>query len=183
MKKDGTVEEERSWYLESLKASQGTAEEAKFWQLFRAVGTGEVGAFRGPVDDLDHLQNWDDHGVDMASRLADLLTRAGTMKWRGQRQAYSCDFGLGGDFYPVGTARQIWTYQGAVTIASLTLARAAAQARRQPAGQRAASGGGSAVAVRPAIQAVTPADVTAMQRNMRSDFEAADANWQDWKAR
>ncbi len=150
--------------------------------MLRAVGTSpEVGAFRGQESDSPHLQNWDDRGVDMASRLADLMTRAGSMKWRGSRQSYSCDFGLGGDYYPVGSARQIWSNQGTATVATFAQARAA-QARRQPA-PRGPVGGGAAVAARPAVQAVTQAEVITMQRNLRSDFEAADAQWQSWTAR
>ena len=62
----------------------------------------------------------------MATRLADLLTRAGKMKWTGKDQRYQCDLGFGKDFYAVGTAAQIWNSQATVDAAMLTKARAAA---------------------------------------------------------
>ena len=132
LKKDGSVQREQLWWLEPLSSDRGAAEALKFWQVLRTVGTSEVGLFRGPESDRPHLQNWDDHGVDMANRLADLMTRFGAMRWQGRHQRYSCDFGLGGDFYSVGTASAIWDDQGTVTAANLALARTAAQTRRQP---------------------------------------------------
>jgi len=107
LKKDGSVGQEQLWWLEQLGRDRGSAEALHFWQLLRSVGTAEVGLFPGPESDRPHLQNWDDHGVDMASRLADLMTRFGKMKWQGRHQRYLCDFGLGGDFFAVGSASDI----------------------------------------------------------------------------
>jgi hypothetical protein len=128
LKRHGEVTENETSWFHILNPNQNVIgpEAMKFWQAMRAVGTSAaVGAFRGPESDRPHLQNWNDAGVDMATRLADLLTRSGSMRWRGARQAYSCDLGYGGDFYQVGTAQQIWNRQATVTIDMLTRARAA----------------------------------------------------------
>lgn len=99
LRSNGTVVENETCWLHRLDPAQNgsNAEANRFWGALRTVGTSAVvGAFRGPVGDRPHLQNWDDAGVVMAVRLADLLTRSGTMRWQGRRGAYSCDFGLGG---------------------------------------------------------------------------------------
>ena len=186
LKKNGeVVEKETSWF-HVLNPEQNVigSEELLFWEKMRSVGTSSPGLFRGPMGDRPHLQNWDDSGVDMATRLADLLTRSGTMRWRGARQAYSCDLGMGGEYYPVGSARQIWARQSTVTAASLTLARvaqaAATAASQIPAPATVPRGGPR---IPPVTPPVTPADLTAMKQALRSEFELADANWQNWTPR
>lgn len=182
LKKNGeVVEKETSWF-HILNPEQRVIgpEEMCFWQALRTVGTSaEIGLFRGPEADRPHLQNWNDAGVDMAARLADLLTRSGTMRWRGARQAYSCDLGMGGDFFAVGSARQIWARQAPVTIDMLTRARAAQAARTPGPTPRPPVPPRAPVRLLP----VTPADVTAMQQALRREFELADANWQNWTSR
>jgi hypothetical protein len=196
IKKYGEVTENETSWFHILNPNQKVIgpEAMKFWQALRSVGTsGAVGLFRGPEGDRPHLQNWDDAHVDMATRLADLLTRSGAMHWSGAHQAYSCDLGLGGDLYRVGTAQQIWNRQATVTIDMLTRARAA-QALR--AGQRAVGQVALAVGVRgrlpqpgnpphggPRVQPVTHADVVAVQQALRREFELADANWPSWTPR
>ncbi|WP_426172928.1 hypothetical protein [Massilia sp. TWR1-2-2] len=179
----GVIENETSWLhrLDAHRCDQAML----FWEALRAVGTsGEVGAFRGPVADRPHLQNWDDSGVVMAARLADLLTRSGTMRWSGTRGSYATDLGLGGALIPIGTAAQIWNRQAAVTVEVLTRARelgvASQEVRSQgfdPQPQNQPHGAHGAA--RPA----TPTDVLAMQQALRHEFELADANWQNWTAR
>ena len=191
LKPHGEVTEDETPWLHKLEAKQnGSAEALKFWNALRTVGTGPaVGAFRGPESDRPHLQNWNDVGVDMAARLADLLTRSGTMRWKGAHQIYQCDLGYYGNFYTVGSARQIWNRQAAVTISMLTSARPAPVA---VAGQRPGIGipqaaqagrlpapGGAPRGPAPAPP-VTQADVTAMQQALRREFELADAKWQNW---
>jgi hypothetical protein len=117
----------------------------------------------------------------MASRLADLLTRSGRMRWTGARQRYQCDFGLGGQFFEVGTAAQVWNRQATVTVDALTRARAQAAAR--PVAGAAPARPPAAQGARPAAPAVTIQDVVAMQAALRADFEAADDNWQAWRSR
>src|SRR6266446_1442354 len=127
---NGTVVENETSWLHQLDPSQVLVAEAlKFWDALRAVGTSaEVGMFAGPVADRPHVQNWSDAGIDMASRLADLLTRSGTMRWAGQQQRYRCDLGLRGELFPVGNASQVWNRQATVTVDMLTRARAASAA-------------------------------------------------------
>lgn len=131
LQSNGTVTENETSWLHRLDPQQRVPPEAlKFWDALRTVGTSaEVGAFRGPVGDRPHLQNWNDAGVSMAARLADLLTRSGTMRWSTTRGAYSSDLGMGGDLYALGTAAQIWNRQATVTVDILTRARVAQAAR------------------------------------------------------
>lgn len=152
------VENEDSWLhqLDPLQRSHG--EPVLFWNALREAGTRE-GLFRGPARDRPHLQAWDDAGLDMAARLAALLSRVGTMRWAGRRQRYECDLGFGGRLFHVGSAAEIWSRQATVTVAMLNVARA--------------QGGG------PAAPA-TPQDVTAMRAALRADFDAADLAWASW---
>jgi hypothetical protein len=135
-----------------------------FWNVIRSVGTSaQIGLFRGPLNDWPHLQNWSDAGVDMADRLADLLTRSGTMQWTGSNQRYQCDLGFGGPMFQVGTAAQIWNRQATITTQMLTQGQAAA----------------AATFVGPPTP-ITQAAVTAMRAELRRQFELADANWEQW---
>ncbi len=191
LRANGVVVENEDWWLHQLDPRQRADGEALiFWNALRNAGT-QVGLHRGPVADRPHLQAWSDAGVDMANRLADLLTRSGRMRWTGQNQRYQCDLGFGGRFFDVGSAAQIWNRQATVTEAMLTQARAQAAGRIAGQGAGAAgvglgaptgAAGGAATAVRPNA-AVTAQDVTAMREALRADFEAADAAWQSWRAR
>lgn len=193
---NGTVvDNETSWLHRLDPAQRAPVPEAlRFWEVLRGAGTSaEVAMFRGPLDDRPHLQNWDDVGVDMATRLADLLTRSGTMRWTGRQQRYQCDLGLGGALFEVGSAAQIWNRQATVTIDMLTRARAAAAGRAgqqrpavplpQPVQPQRPGAGRAGNNPPPAPPRVTQADVTAMQQELRRQFELADANWQSWTPR
>jgi hypothetical protein len=155
------------------------AEALKFWDALRAVGTSaEVGMFAGPVADRPHLQNWSDAGIDMASRLVDLLTRSGTMRWAGQQQRYRCDLGLRGELFPVGNASQVWNRQATVTVDMLTRARAASAAAApgaqhfrnavQPGASTLRAGAPHPAA--PSTPAITQADITAKRQELRRHF-------------
>lgn len=183
LRSDGSVIENETSWLHRLEA-QSSAQALVFWNALRTVGTStEVGMFRGPEADRPHLQNWDDAGVSMAARLADLLTRQGTMRWEGRRGAYSSDLGLGGQMYPVGSAIQIWNSQATVTAEMLDQARA---------GQAAAAAGVGQRPGQPNVQPpgnqrpggrATAEDVAAMRLALRRQFELADADWQNWTPR
>lgn len=186
---NGTVVENEGPWL-ALMERTSSAEALKFWGAMRDVGTGpQVNAFRGPVGDRPHLQNWNDAGVSMTRSLAGHLTRSGVMRWN-RGQVYESDLGLGGAFYPVGTAVQIWSGQATITAATLTRARAAARplvpadARGNPRMPQAAGRGGQALAM-PAVQQraapATVADVAAMRQALRAEFDRADRNWQAWR--
>jgi len=189
---NGTVVENETSWLHQLDPSQVLVAEAlKFWDALRAVGTSaEVGMFAGPVADRPHLQNWSDAGVDMASRLADLLTRSGTMRWAGQQQRYRCDLGLRGELFPVGNASQVWNRQATVTVDMLMRARAASAAAApgaqhfrnavQPGASTLRAGAPHPAA--PSTPAITQADITAKRQELRRQFELADANWRNWTA-
>jgi peptidoglycan hydrolase-like protein with peptidoglycan-binding domain len=176
LRQNGTVVEDETSWLHRLDPKQVAAGESLiFWEALRTAGL-RCGLFNGPLTDRPHLQAWSDQGIDMASRLADLLTRAGTMKWTGRNRRYQCDLGFGKDFFPVGTAAQIWS--GQATIDATVLAKARDAAR--PAAPAAAAVRRAAA---PAPPAVTENDVKAMKASLRGDFTAADTNWTDWRAR
>ena len=190
LQSNGTVtERETSWFHLLDPTQVVNAKALKFWEALRTVGTSaEVGAFRGPESDRPHLQNWDDAGVSMAARLADLLTRSGTMRWSATRGAYSSDLGFGGELFAVGTAAQVWNRQATITIATLIRARAGQVALAAPGGQPRQvpgiprPGAPNQPPNRPQVPP-TQVDVVAMQQELRRQFELADANWQNWTPR
>lgn len=181
LRENGTVVENEDAWLHQLDPTQRLVPEAlRFWETLRTVGTSPaVGAFRGPLADRPHLQNWNDANVSMTRRLAVHLTNSGTMRWeraaavRGQRTRYSCDLGFGGAVFEVGTAAQIWNREATVTAAMIDQGRAAqAAARPQQGGQQA----------RPALAPATQDDVRNMKIELRRQFDLADANWENWTA-
>lgn len=190
LQRNGTVTERETSWFHLLDPNQVlNAESLKFWETLRTVGTSsQVGAFRGPASDRPHLQNWDDAGVSMAARLADLLTRSGTMRWSATRGAYSSDLGFGGELFAVGSAAQIWNRQATVTVAMLIRGRAARLAQAAPGGPQRQAPGVPQPGNRPPQPGNRPqgpptqADVVAMQQELRRQFELADANWQNWTA-
>ena len=164
LRQNGTTVENEDWWLHQLDPVQhATGEALIFWNALRTAGT-QVGLFRGPLKDRPHLQAWSDAGVDMANRLADLLTRSGRVRWTGGHKKYQCDVGFGGHFYDVGSADQIWAGQAAITEATLTKARA--------------QGTGTVGSGTPS--AATARDVADMRDALQADFEAADAAWESW---
>lgn len=192
---NGTVTENETSWFHRMDPNQIVNEHAlKFWEVLRTVGeSAAVGAFRGPATDRPHLQNWNDANVSMRTRLAVHLSNSGSMRWARQgRDHYTCDLGFGGQMYDVGTAAQIWNRQATITADVLTRARTAAAAR-PPAGQAPARvpmpgqvpgqipmprQPGATPA--PALGRATQADVTAMQQQLRAQFELADTNWRNW---
>lgn len=190
---NGGVGVEQKPYLDGLKA-EFAGQDAFFWTAYRTVGHA-VGTFNGPAWDLDHQQNWSDHGTSMSRSLAHLLSLSGRMRWSasgGHPNQYSSDLGFGGATVPVGSASQIWKGQATVTAAQITRLRAAAAQRahggRPPApngrpGAPPMPGGGAVPGAGPAgghpAQA-SAADVAAARAALQQTFHAADANWQSW---
>lgn len=161
---NGTVDTNETPWLHHLTA-QSAAKALVFWEALRTVGTsGSVGAFRGPLADRPHLQNWSDANVSMKARLAVHLQASGAMRWSLVGGTYRCDLGLGGAHVDVGTAAQIWNLSATLTPASLSQARLAAATAQHL----------------PAPAAATAADVTAMRALLRQQFDLADTNWQAW---
>ena len=161
---NGAVDINETPWMHHLTA-QSAARALLFWEALRAVGTsGAVGAFRGPIDDRPHLQNWNDASVSMKARLAVHLQTSGSMRWSFAGSTYRCDLGLGGAQFDVGTAAQIWNLNATLTPASLSQARTAAAAAQK----------------KPAPAAATAADVAAMRLLLRQQFDLADTNWRAW---
>ncbi|HQZ83307.1 MAG TPA: hypothetical protein PLR83_08805 [Pyrinomonadaceae bacterium] len=175
LRENGTVVENEDPWLHQLDPRQTLAPEAlRFWETLRTVGTSPaVGAFRGPVADRPHLQNWNDANVSMTRRLAVHLTNSGTMRWERQRSRYTCDLGFGGALFEVGTAAQIWNREATITAEMIRTGRAAQAATRPMQGGQQA---------RPAAAPVTEQDVRDMRTELRRQFDLADANWENWTA-
>ncbi|MBS1768234.1 MAG: hypothetical protein JSS77_01100 [Acidobacteria bacterium] len=172
LRTNGTVVENEDSWLHQLDPGQTLVTEAlKFWETLRTVGTSPaVGAFRGPVADRPHLQNWNDANVSMTRRLAVHLTNSGTMRWDRTAGAYRCDLGFGGALFTVGTAAQIWNNGATVTAQMIREARGAQPPRPQQGGQQAQR----------QPTPVTQQDVIEMRRELRRQFELADQNWENW---
>ena len=163
---DGSIDIKETPWLHHLTA-KGAAEANRFWAVLRTVGTSSaIGAFRGPVADQPHLQNWNDALVSTPLRLAAHLQASGTMKWSYATGSYRCDLGYGGAMYAVGKAVQIWNLNATVTAANITEARKHAAAQSP------------GVIASPA----TAADVIEMHQELRRQFDLADQNWQGWTA-
>jgi hypothetical protein len=161
---NGDVDVNETPWMHHLTA-QSAAQALVFWEAMRAVGTsGAVGAFRGPIDDRPHLQNWNDANVSMKARLAVHLQASGSMRWSLAGSTYRCDLGLGGAQFGAGTAAQIWNLNATLTPASLSQARTAAAAAQK----------------KPAPAAATAADVAAMRQLLRQQFDLADTSWRAW---
>lgn len=181
LKPDGTVVQETGWWLAEMPAKNQQA----FWNKLRSTGIA-CGAFHGPLGDRPHLQNWNDAGVSMVSRLAALLTGSGSMKWTAAHGVYSCDLGLGGKLVPVGTSVQIWEQKATVAAATIHRLRTAHQApganpqgpvqRPGPAPSRPGAAGS-----RPPADDAT--EVASMRQALRQQFDLAEARWRDWTAR
>jgi hypothetical protein len=165
LRANGTVVTDETDWLHRLD-TVGGGQSAKFWAAMRAAGIA-AGAFRGPIGDLPHLQNWSDQGVSMTGRLPVHLAASGTMRWARGAGVYTCDLGYGGTLIPVGTASQIWNRQATVTAAQIQQLHAAAAARApRPA---------------PGRPPAPPApDVAAMRQLLRGEFDLADTNWANW---
>jgi hypothetical protein len=178
LKPDGSIMEKEDWWLHKLeKTHHGAAKALQFWDVMRDVATqGDAGLFRGPVKDRPHVQAWDDKLVDMANRLAHLLTDAGAMKWTGFQQAYKCDFGLGGDLYSVGSAQQIWNLQAHIRKNDLAKARTAALRK---AALQAGPQSDAFKKFKPVTQ-IEDEEITAMRKALKDDFLAAEKHWDDW---
>jgi hypothetical protein len=204
LKPDGTLVIEQASWLATMPA----ADALPFWDALRTGGIAS-GAFRSPAGDRPHLQDWDDSGVSMVSRLAALLTHAGSMRWTAAHGVYSSDLGFGGTLVPVETAMQVWEQAATVDAATVRRLRAAQAARAthggagrmpprpgqpQP-GQPNPPGGaapteqsapgpahGSGHAPPPSQPQTDQQEVAAIRQALRHEVELADTHWQDWTA-
>jgi hypothetical protein len=164
LKPNGQADTNETPWLHHLTV-QSNAQALVFWEALRTVGTSTaVGAFHGPLADRPHLQNWSDANVSMGGRLAALLQASGSMRWSYAASTYRSDLGLGGALVVVGRASEIWNLQATLSLATLNQARAAAAAAKNE----------------PAPPAATQSDLTAMRQLLRTQFDLADTNWQNW---
>ena len=112
----------------------------------------------------------------MARGLAALLTLVSKMKWTGNRQQYKCDYGAGGAYYHVGTAKRIWNEESPVSKSDL--AQAGTCSLHDVAGK---AGPDALKKFRPLTVAdIKAADVAAMQKALLADFQPADEHWDQW---
>jgi hypothetical protein len=173
------VTKEDSWLHKLDPTQAATGEAGRFWALLRDVGTkAPVGLNRGPVSDHPHLQTWDDSKVHMPERLAALLTQVGAAKWKGAQGVYRTDFGMGGNYYFVGTAKAVWGGNAMVFPPQLAEAMTAkAKAAASKAGPLSPEWKNFKTV---AAKNVTAKQVKEMQELLRSDFRKADKAWTQW---
>jgi hypothetical protein len=146
------------WWLQGLAAAS-SAKANEMWAARNKIAFDELKLFKSNLKgDLIHVQKFSDDNVSMRRSLADLLTRAGAMKWEHSGQ-YKCDLGGGGALFAVGTAAAVWKGQASVTAAEI------AGATGVPA------------------STIKAADVAAMRQKLKADMEAAEANWTLWQAK
>lgn len=150
------------WWLNKLVKTYNLKLWAdELWDLRNEIAVDQVGLFPSALDGDDiHLQKFsdDDVNVGMPNSLAKLLDTAGAMSWRHHNGGYECDLGFGGPWRHVGKSMEIWAETGPMKKDWI------------------AHGKGVAVT------AVTDADLTAMRRKLKADFQAAEAARDQWVA-
>jgi hypothetical protein len=140
-------------------------------------------------NDQYHLQNLDDFTLDSVSSLMALMHKVGPnkMKWKPQYQTptdYLCDLGLNGPYFYVGTSKDIWTQDATERISAADLTAAlVAKAKTNP------KFSPDAFLSRKGVERgdedstdVTEADIKAVQKMLRAEFDAAATNWKQWEA-
>jgi hypothetical protein len=141
--------------LESVKR----AEAAAFWDARDVLAT-KLGLFRLLFERV-HLQAFNDSTVSSSRSLVKLLNAVGRMRWKTR---YQCDLGSAGKHWvKVGTAKQIWAQNSAVTKADLAKVRTIMTGKLVK------------------DVDIKAADITAMKAALKADFEVADKNWIKWQ--
>ena len=159
-----------------------------FWDKLRSTGI-TCGAFHGPLGDRPHLQNWNDAGVSMVSRLAVLLTRSGSMKWTPRMASTTPTLALAGAGLRGNLRPNLEAESDGRRRHDPASAHCAPGPWRSPTRPGAETG--------PAPRAPTPhrpgtpgspsivndaAEVAAMRQALQHQFDLAEAHWQDWTA-
>ena len=182
LKADGSIVEEKGYLLEELNLHKDAVGEKAlwFWKAMQSAATGAAGLFRGPAYDHDHVQAYHNPpAVSPHKSLAALLTLVGTMKWAGHNNRYQTDFGLGGNLYDDGTAKQIWEKNATVNKTMLATAQTAALTKAK-------------MIAGPASQAwknfkpvtendIKHTEIDAMKGSLKSEFDLAADKWNKWK--
>lgn len=114
-----------------------------------------------------HLQLYDQATFSNVRSLTKLLQTVGKNQWDAitapkKSAVYKADFALGGALYAVGTAKEIWA--GNATVSKADLASALSAKMKKVVKE----------------SDIKSHDITAMQKALKADFEAADANWKQW---
>lgn len=179
LKANGTIVENEDYWLHKLDPKQTIVPEAAcFWKAMQTVATGAAGLFRGPAWDQPHIQAWNDHLVSMNKRLGALLALVGAMKWTGHNGHYQTDFGLGGKFYDVGTAKQIWEKSATVDNQMLASARTDALKKAAMIAGPASSAWKNFKAI--AATDIKQTEIDAVKISLRTEFDRAEQNWTKW---
>ncbi|HET6147553.1 MAG TPA: hypothetical protein VFH68_08460 [Polyangia bacterium] len=139
--------------------------------------------------DEPHLQNFDDDPLDSVASLMALMHAVGpkAMNWKPRYRKptdYLCDLGLGGDYYFVGTAIDIWEQDPAHHISAADLAKAL-QAKKKADEKFSVSNflgrSSEESKIPPGPGDISSADIKAVQKMLRAEFDAAAAKWALWK--
>jgi hypothetical protein len=202
---DGTIAR-TDWWLNPVSKTDATMDQHKrdlLWAARNRIAYTVQGLHpTTKAGDDVHVQAYSDAGVDYPGCLAKLLTLVGKQKWSALPNVhkYKTDFGLGGAHFWVGTASQNWQGKAAITPADLVTALKAAgkdlaklpvfkdfqyvKNALKAAAAASAKGGTKAPVVvdGKAIKQgdLSQADIAALQKQLRADWEAADLNWQKW---
>ncbi|GKS84026.1 hypothetical protein AVMA1855_07760 [Acidovorax sp. SUPP1855] len=160
VKGNGVIATDADW-LNGLEAAK--AGEATRWWNERDLLAAKEGLL--PLNfERVHLQAFAQKGVSNQRSLAQLLNAvsASNMRWKA---AYQADLQSQGKYWAnVGTAKAIWAGNAAVTKSDLAKARTAATGKQ----------------VKDAD--IAQAEVDAMRKTLKADFQAADDNWVKWTA-
>jgi peptidoglycan hydrolase-like protein with peptidoglycan-binding domain len=183
--KAGGAKATDDWWLNVLtkneKDAAGNAKAKQLWTARDAIGVTAIGLFNSILPgDVDHLQSFDDH-LPNDKALADLLNRAGKMKWEAEHKKprrYNSDLGLGATMLNVGKATEIWAGNATVTKKMIAQGKTDALIKAaQPKGPVAVK------AVVPVLEKDIKDDVVKqMQKALKDDFAAAEAKWDQWKS-
>lgn len=155
---NGAIKQDRDWlnHLETARPAKANA----FWDARDAIALqAPISLFRLGFERI-HLQSFNNATTSARRSLVQLLNQVGAMKWDsvGGPNRYKSNLGVAGKAasHLVGSAKQIWSLQAAVTATMIAAAT----------GVKAG--------------AVTAAQVTAMKSSLKADFEACEANWRKW---
>ena len=202
---DGTIAG-TDWWLNPLSAKDAKMNQQKrdlLWAERNRIAYTVQGLHpTTKVGDDIHVQAYSDAGVDYPGSLAKLLNLVGKAKWGALPNVhkYKSDFGLGGTQFWVGTATDIWQGKANVTPVDLVTALKAAgkNLAKLPVFQdfqyvkNALKAAAAAAAKGPAkgpvvidgkaikVSDILPADIAALQKQLKADWQAADLNWKKW---
>ena len=149
---NGTWVTDAYWLNQLEKTS--VAKATSFWDARDAIALkSPISMYRLKFERI-HLQSYNQAAASSSRSLASLLTTVGAMKWAAR---YKCDLGGGKQLFHVGNAKQIWAGNATVSKADIATAKGIKVAK------------------------VTAKDVADMKKALKADFEAADAQWKQWK--